>query len=162
MRLLFITVVLSLYSNFCFGSDINFERGIEAHTRGDYASAHKFWEKSAFSGNNMASVNIGVAYLKGQGVTQNYIEAMRWFKAAAVKGELHSKHLIGEMYFKGQSVTTNKLTARMWFGISLAQGNMLSKSFCNEIDATLSESEKQQVKQVVDQCILNSFVGCHF
>lgn len=156
------SAVLCFYSTLCFGSDKDFERGMDAYTRGDYTSANKFWEKSAFAGNNMASVNIGVAYLKGQGVTQNHIEAMRWFKAAAIKGELHSKHLLGEMFLKGQGVSTNKLMARIWFGISLAQGNTLSKSFCNEIDLTLSEPEKQQIKQVVDQCILSNFIGCHF
>ena len=161
LRALFF-LIITLFSSHNFGADINFDKGYEEYSRGNLTAAFKFWRESALAGNQQAAVNVGISYLNGKGVEKNYIEAIRWLKIAAIHGEVHSKHLLGEIYFKGQGVAKDNITARIWFGVSKAQGNTQSNIFCSEIDLTLSDSEKMQVNQIVNQCTLSQFVGCHF
>ena len=64
----------------------DFNRGLEAYNRGDYATAMREWKSDAAQGNFVAQYNVGYLYESGQGVSQNYSEAARWYRLAADKG----------------------------------------------------------------------------
>ena len=57
--------------------------GADAYSRGDYAVAAQWFRKSADQGNATAQDSLGVMYVNGEGVPQDYVQAYAWFTLAA-------------------------------------------------------------------------------
>ena len=53
----------------------DFETGMDAYHRGDYATALREWQRLAEQGDANAQYNLGVLYAEGKGVAQNYVQA---------------------------------------------------------------------------------------
>jgi TPR repeat protein len=62
---------------------------MSVYKQGDYATSIVWFRKAAEQGHASAQYNLGMMYLKGQGVTHNYQEAAKWFQKAAEQG--HAK-----------------------------------------------------------------------
>ena len=58
----------------------------EAYERGDYATAYREWLPLAEQGDAEAQFKLGVMYMNGHGVQQDYAEAATWFGRAAEQG----------------------------------------------------------------------------
>ncbi len=68
-------------------SHADFQDGLAAYDRGDYAAALREWRPLAEQGHAMAQTFLGVMYSKGQGVPQDYVLAHMWFDLAAWPGQ---------------------------------------------------------------------------
>ncbi len=64
----------------------DFQGGVEAYKRGDYDAALKEFRPLAEQGDAFVQFNLGVMYIKGQGVPQDYVLAHMWMNLAAAKG----------------------------------------------------------------------------
>ncbi len=82
----------------------DFQAGLGAYNRGDYATALKEFQPLVGQGHAEAQFHLGAMYFKGQGVPQDYEEAARWFRLAAQQGNASAQILLGAMYAKGQGV----------------------------------------------------------
>jgi TPR repeat protein len=93
-----------------------FDRGVEAHKRGDYVEAVRLYRVAADLGNAPAMSNLGVMYGKGEGgLRQNDTEAVRWFRAAVELGDARAMSNLGNMYADGYGVRENDAEAvRLW------------------------------------------------
>jgi len=67
------------------------EKGRDAANRGDYTTAWREWKPLADRGDAEAQYNIGLMYLRGDGVSQDLQEAKNWLERAASNG--HQKAL---------------------------------------------------------------------
>ena len=65
----------------------NFNKGIAAYERGDYATALSLWRPLADQGFATSQYNLGVMYERGEGVPQDYKEAVKWWRLAAAQGD---------------------------------------------------------------------------
>ena len=65
----------------------DFEKGLEAYERHDYAAALRLWRPLAEQGDIEAQVYIGAIYQDGEGVPQDFAEAARWYHKAAEQGD---------------------------------------------------------------------------
>ena len=65
----------------------DFEAGVAAYKRGDYAAALSELRPLAEQGQANAQLALGVMYTNGEGVAQNYIQAHMWLSLAASQGE---------------------------------------------------------------------------
>ena len=65
---------------------VNFNKGIAAYERGDYATALSLFRLAADQGLANAQYNLGVMYERGEGVPQDYKEAVRLYRLAADQG----------------------------------------------------------------------------
>ncbi len=63
----------------------DFDAGIEAGQRGDYAVALREFRPLATEGDAKAQFYLGYMYGKGQGVPQDYVLAHMWFNLAAIR-----------------------------------------------------------------------------
>ncbi len=81
-----------------------FEDGMAAHNRGDYASALRLWRPLAERGNAGAQNNVGFMYSNGEGVPRNFAIAMNWFRKAADQGNADAQNSLGLMYANGEGV----------------------------------------------------------
>ena len=85
-RILLIATILSLCSSVARANDL--EDSIEAYNKGNYAQALELLCPLAEEGIANAQNNLGVMYVKGKGVTQDYVRARMWFNFAAKLGQM--------------------------------------------------------------------------
>lgn len=72
-----------------------------------FKQAVLYYREAAEHGNAWAQNNLGLMYLNGRGVTQDYVEAHKWFNIAAAKStdkELRDKAA------KNRDIAANKMT----------------------------------------------------
>lgn len=74
--------------------------GVEAWTRGDFATAVKAWQIEAAKGDADAMFNLGQAYKLGNGVKQDIAQAETLFGRAAALGHLQASDNYGLMLFQ--------------------------------------------------------------
>ena len=79
----------------------DFEAGMAAYKRGDYAMALREWLPLAEQGNEKAQALLGGMYYKGHGVQQDDVNAAMWLDLAARQGDQSAarlrNHAISEM-----------------------------------------------------------------
>jgi len=63
--------------------------------------------KEADENNYRAFYHLGLLYLRGQVVTQNYAEAAMWFAKAVEHGHVDSIYNLAELYHVGNGVEKN-------------------------------------------------------
>ena len=74
----------------------DFQVGLEAAERGEYAKALREWRPLAEQGNADAQYNLGVMYEEGRGMPQDDAEAVKWYRRAAEQGiEINPKFAAG-------------------------------------------------------------------
>ena len=61
-----------------------------------------YFRRSAEHGSDIAQVHLGLRYLVGRDVPQDYEEAAKWLRRAADQGQEVAQHSLGEMYAKGE------------------------------------------------------------
>ena len=100
----------------------DFQKGLEAYERGDYATALREFKALAEQGDASAQFNLGVMYKKGRGVTQDYAQAVKWYRLAAEQRDAVAQTILGFMYEKGQGVTQDYAQAVKWYRLAAEQG----------------------------------------
>ena len=85
--------------------------------------ALKALEQTAAQGDADAQTGLGVLYLIGQGVRQDYAQARKWLEKAAAQGNAEAQTGLGVLYLIGQGVRQDYAQARTWLEKAAAQGN---------------------------------------
>jgi len=78
--------------------------------------------ESAEQGDALAQFQLGMTYLQGRGVKQNYAEASKWLRKAAEQGDAGAQHNLGIMYERGVGVTQDFKEAAKWYRMAAEQG----------------------------------------
>jgi len=121
MRYLIVAVLGALLSLPAVAQDFN--KGLEAAERGDYATALREWRPLAEQGNADAQYNLGIMYHNGKGVPQDNAEAARLYRTAAEQGDANAQFNLGVMYNRGEGVPQNYTEAVKWYRTAAEQGN---------------------------------------
>ena len=90
----------------------DFQRGLAAYDRGDYAAARAFWQPLADNYDLAALRNIGHLYRLGQGVARDGAKAARYYTRAAKLGFAPAQFNLAVMLHYGDGVQANKRAAR--------------------------------------------------
>ena len=131
----------------------DFQAGMEAYDRGDFAVARRefrplaeqghfaaqWWlgvmdrseeflngyRKAAEQGDPDAQWSLGVFYgWNERGVPQqDYVEAVKWFRKAAEQGHAKAQFSLGRMYAEGKGVPQDDVKARKWYRKAAEQGH---------------------------------------
>ena len=83
MKIFLIILVLlfsTSISSLVWGAD--FQKGLDAAIKGDYATALEEWMPLAKQGDSESQYNLGVMYENGQGVSQDDLEAVKFYQSA--------------------------------------------------------------------------------
>lgn len=91
---------------------------------GNDPGALKDLRQRADAGDAAAQRNIGLLYVYGWGVTQDYAEAMRWFRKAADQGYAAAQTNVGVLYQHGWGVGQDYVAAMRWFRKAAEHGNV--------------------------------------
>jgi TPR repeat protein len=70
-----------------------------------------------------AQTALGIMYVNGYGVPQNYTEALKWYRLAAAQGLAPAQTALGIMYVNGYGVPQDNAEALKWYHLAAAQGH---------------------------------------
>ncbi len=100
----------------------DFEAGMDAYDRGDYATALREWRPLAKQGDAASQFLLGAMYAEGKGVQQDYVQARQWYEQAAAQGYARAQYNLGVLYAQGQGGPQDYAKARQWYEQAAAQG----------------------------------------
>jgi len=106
----------------------DFQAGLDAYERGDYAITLREWQPLAEQGNPMAQHHLGWLYVLGRGVPQDYEEAVRWFCKAAEQGDSDAQTNLGSLYLLGDRIPQDYTEALKWLRAAADQGNPFAQT----------------------------------
>lgn len=105
----------------------------------DAVGAASAFGRAAELGHAGAQTYLGLMYLSGQGLPQNYAMAIRFFEQAAKAGDPQAQLMLGQLYRNGRGLRMNKRQALIWFQRSAARGNSEAQATLAEMYATGQE-----------------------
>ena len=82
----------------------DYEDGLAAAHKGEFAAALRLWTPLAEQGNANAQYSLGVLYETGEGVAQDYKTAVKWYTLAAEQGNADAQYNLGDMYYQDADV----------------------------------------------------------
>jgi hypothetical protein len=109
----------------------------KAVTAGDYVTGLRLLGTLADQDNTYAERDLGIMYIKGQGVPQDYAMGMRWMRIAAGRGLAEAQNEVGILFQRGWGAERNEAEAVKWFRLAADQGLVLAQN--NLADAYLLE-----------------------
>lgn len=80
-------------------------------------------EQQAASGDPEAQCDLGMIYIKGQGVPQDNSQAALWFRKAAEQGDAGAQFQLGYSYDNGEGVPKDYGQAALWYRKAAEQGD---------------------------------------
>jgi len=81
------------------------------------------YKRMVAEGDTSAMFNLGVSYLKGKSVPQDYTKALEWFHKAAEAGNSEAMLNLGRLYNVGRGVPQDDKKAVEWFWKAVEAGN---------------------------------------
>jgi len=99
----------------------DFQAGMDAKNRGDFARALRELRPLAEQGDAQAQFYVGMLYENGDGVPTDYVKAREWYEKSAFQGHANSQFYLGLMSAFGRGGPLDLAQAYMWY--SLAAGN---------------------------------------
>jgi len=122
-----IALVLSIFW-FALPAWADFQAGMTAHDREDYATALREWQPLAEQGDALAQYQVGMLYHKGRGVPQDDRQARKWYAKAATQGQPKAQFSLGTLYFNGEGGSKDYQQALRWFRLAAHQGEALAQT----------------------------------
>ena len=123
-------VLMFVLSMFCLAVPAwaDFQAGMTAHDREDYATALREWQPLAEQGDALAQYQVGLLYHKGRGVPQDDAQARKWYAKAAAQGQAKAQFSLGTLYFNGEGGPKDYQQALRWFRLLANQGEALAQT----------------------------------
>lgn len=130
--------------------------------------AKKWCFISAEEGSEGSQYAVGIMYLEGKVIIQNFAEAKKWFLLSAEQGNASSQTELGKMYLSGKGGNQSNIKAHMWFNIASVNYKLrnladdyniaLKERDLLEKEMTLSEIHKSQ--NLALECQEKEYRGC--
>ena len=156
------TTIIALVLAFNAGSILaqDFQKGVAAYQSGDYVTALQEWRPLAEQGDADAQYNLGLMYLKGEGVLQDYAEAVKWYRLAAEQGIASAQTNIGVMYEYGDGVLPDNVRAHMWYNIAAANGDEKAGEWRDEREGLMTSADISKAQSVAKECMSSNYKNC--
>ena len=117
-----VLLTLSVLMPLTLGEAADFQAGVEAYQRGDYAAAIREWLPLAEQGNAAAQFKLALFYDRGWGVPEDDAEAVKWYRKAAEQGDVLAQYFSGLMYANGRGAPEDDAEAVKWYRRAAEQG----------------------------------------
>jgi TPR repeat protein len=105
----------------------DYQAGMDANNRGDYATALREWRPLAEQGHAIAQYSLGLLYANGQGVPKDDVQARQWYQKASAQGRADAQVNLGILYDYGRGIPQDFKKAVYWYRLSANQGNDLAQ-----------------------------------
>lgn len=127
----------------------DFNDGVVAYLMGQYETAYNTMRSLAETADHSyAQYYLGMMYLNGQGVEQNYEEAGKWFRKAAEHGVPQAQYKLGYLYNKGQGLPKDLEYAYAWYRVGAEYNHQKSINSITEVKGQLTEEELKEAEKL--------------
>ena len=154
---IFLVMLLLGFSHAATADD--FEDGVVAAQKGDFATALRLWTPLAEQGDAKAQYNLGFMFEEGKDVAQDYKTAVKWFTLAAKQGNYQAQYSLGIMYDVGKGVEQDYVKAYMWLNIAASADSSLSP-FSDYIAKKMTPAQIKKAQEAANRCIKQNFKNC--
>src|SRR3970282_1293199 len=133
----------------------DFNDGVVAYLMGDYEKAYNTMVSLAKTDekDGLAQYYLGMMYLKGQGVAQDYEEAGEWFRKSSENRLPQAQYKLANLYTEGKGVPKDYEFAFLWYSTGAAHNHALSKKAVENAKARLSGSELKEAQKLLTEFI---------
>ena len=138
----------------------DFQTGLDAYKKGDFATALLEFQPLAEQGNASAQFFMGWMYKNGQGVAQDYKEAVKWWRLSAEQGDADAQNNLAAMYDEGHGVLQDYLRAHMWFNLSASNGSENAPENRDIIAEKMTPAQIVEAQGLARACVANNYKGC--
>ena len=98
-----------------------FQNANKAYRNQDFARAYYWWNLLAEAGHAKAQTNLGLLFLRGQGVDKNIGIALKWMEQAAHQGVVTAQYNLGYLYSTLDGDLRDQQKASFWY-LKAAEG----------------------------------------
>lgn len=128
--------------------------GAYAYLQGDYETAYNTMISLAkTSDDKIAQYYLGVMYMKGQGVEQDYEKAGEWFRKASEQGLAVAMYKLAGLYTKGEGVPKDLEFAYVWYSVGAVHEHEKSINILEQAKSKLSDEELASANQLVAEYV---------
>ena len=100
----------------------DYDKGMAAYKRGDYAVALREWRPLAEEGKAPAQLALGRLYLNGLGVSQDKVLGAKLIRQAAEKGHSFAQAYLALLFQRGEGVQQDFAEMGKWLWLAAEQG----------------------------------------
>ncbi len=144
------SIIILLFLLISTAARADFNDGVIAYLTGDYDKAFTTMQSlGEVSNHDYAQYYLGMMYMKGQGVTQDYKKASEWFRKAAEQNVPQAQYKLGDLYFNGRGVPKDYEFAYIWFKVGASHGHGLSKNAVDKAKQKLSQTELSEAEKII-------------
>ena len=111
----------------------DYQTGMDAYNRQDYAKALREWQPLAEQGDASAQFCLGLLYENGDGVPRDYAKARQWYEKAAAQGEAKAQFYLGMQSAFGQGGPVDLVQAHMWYSLAAGNGNAHAPGYRDDL-----------------------------
>ena len=138
----------------------DYQKGLDAYTKKDYATALREWKPLAEQGNARAQHNLGQMYRRGDGVPQDDKTAVKWYRLAAEQGLARAQYNLGQMYAFGTGVLKDYVYAHMWGNIAATNGNKMGAKLRDFVEKKMTPADISTAQKLARECVRKKYKGC--
>ena len=126
----------------------DYQAGMDARNRGDFARALREWRPLAEQGDARAQYYLGLLYENGDGVPRDYEKAREWYEKSAAQGEANAQFYLGLMSAFGRGGPLDLAQAHMWYSLAAGNGHVGATVYRNDLakqmtPAQIAEAQKR-------------------
>ena len=132
---------------------------LEAYKNKDFKKAHDIWVEEAKLKNDQAMANLGLMYLKGEGVEKDYLKAKEWFEQSSAYDNDSANFNLALMYQTKIGVEENIPKAVDYFRRAVAK-NHVQAAFRLALIQLKDRTDLHGVKEGFD-CMLKAALAGH-
>lgn len=142
VRLVALALLLS-----CLSVRADYQDGVDAYNRGEYAAALAEFRDLADKGVVIAYTNLGYMHALGEGVEQDLETAADWFLKAAQAGSVGAQMTVGSLFFHGEGVERNLPLAYGWFNVAATNGRSDALDYMSVVLDRMSFDEAEEAQR---------------
>ena len=126
-----------------------YKKGLVAKQSGKYKESFSFFAQSAEKRYPPALTNLGLCYLKGEGVNKDERKAFDSFHEASKLNYAQAQYFLAGCYAKGIGVKYDKESARVWMAIAKVNGSKAAGDFLAKAGWVVSLDEERAISEVL-------------
>jgi TPR repeat protein len=119
----------------------DYQAGMDANNRGDYATALREWRPLAEQGDARAQCSLGLLYENGDGVPRDYAKARQWYEKAAAQGEAKAQFYLGIQSAYGEGGSLDLVQAHMWYSLAAGNGNAHAPGYRDDLARQMTPAQ---------------------
>jgi hypothetical protein len=125
----------------------DYQAGMDAYNRGDYATALREWRPLAERGDPSAQFRLGSLYENGDGVPRDFATARQWYEKAAAQGDAKAQFYLGIQSAYGEDGPMDLVQAHMWYSLAAGNGNAHAPGYRDDLARQMTPAQLAEARK---------------